>query len=376
MLNKHFPVSGVESSALGFGCMRLPLTNPDDTTAIDEKEAIAMIRHAIDSGVKYIDTAYPYHGGVSELLVGKALKDGYREKVLLATKLPLWKVEKHEDMMALLDEQLAKLQVDHVDFYLLHGLNKDHIKKMRELDYKSFLAEAVAQGKIRFPSFSFHDDYDTFMDILCDYPWAMCQVQMNILDGENQATLKGIEEAGKRNVGVVIMEPLRGGLLAQPPEAVRKVYDAYPVHRSPVSWAFRYLYTMPQVITILSGMSTMAQIDDNLRIFSDAAEEPLTEAEQSLYAEVKAAYDRCLRTRCTGCAYCQPCPKGVLIPRIFQGIDRAALQDGATFKEGYAKLVAEGGGAEHCVHCRKCEKACPQHLPITEYLAKFREELA
>lgn len=211
MLNKHFPVSGVESSALGFGCMRLPLTNPDDTTAIDEKEAIAMIRHAIDSGVKYIDTAYPYHGGVSELLVGKALKDGYREKVLLATKLPIWKVEKHEDMMALLDEQLAKLQVDHVDFYLLHGLNRDHIKKMRELDYKSFLAEAVAQGKIRFPSFSFHDDYDTFMDILCDYPWAMCQVQMNILDGENQATLKGIEEAGKRNVGVVIMEPLRGG---------------------------------------------------------------------------------------------------------------------------------------------------------------------
>lgn len=375
MLYKHFPGSGAASSALGFGCMRLPVTNPDDGASIDEKEAIAMIRHAIDSGVTYIDTAYPYHNGASELVVGKALKDGYREKVLLATKLPVWKVEKHEDMMALLDEQLAKLQVDHVDFYLLHALGRERFKKLQELDYKSFLREAVAQGKIRFPAFSFHDDYDAFMEILNDYPWAMCQVQMNILDGENQATLHGIEEAGKRGIGVVVMEPLRGGLLAQPPEAVRKVYAAYPVDRSPVSWAFRYLYTMPQVITILSGMSTMAQVNDNLRIFDGAAEEPLSETENALYAKVKAAYDSCLRTRCTGCAYCQPCPKGVLIPRIFQGVDRAALQEGGSFKAGYAKLVAEGGGAEHCVHCRKCEKACPQHLPITDYLEKFKAEL-
>lgn len=376
MLYKHFPKSNAASSALGFGCMRLPVTNPDDATSIDEAEAIVMIRHAIDSGVTYIDTAYPYHGGASELLVGKALQDGYREKVLLATKLPVWKVEKSEDMMALLDEQLAKLQVDHVDFYLLHALNKERMVTLRKLNYKAFLDEAVRQGKIRFPAFSFHDDYATFMDILDDYPWAMCQVQMNILDGENQATLKGIEEAGKRGIGVVVMEPLRGGLLAQPPEAVRKVYEDFPTHRSPVSWAFRYLYTMPQVITILSGMSTMAQVEDNLRIFADAAEEPLTAQETELYAKVKAAYDSCLRTRCTGCAYCQPCPMGVQIPKIFQGVDRAALREGGSFKEGYAKIVAEGGGAEHCVKCRKCEKACPQHLPIVDFLHKFREELS
>ena len=173
MLYKHFPKSNAASSALGFGCMRLPVTNPDDATSIDEAEAIAMIRHAIDSGVTYIDTAYPYHGGASELLVGKALQDGYREKVLLATKLPVWKVEKSEDMMALLDEQLAKLQVDHVDFYLLHALNKERMVTLRKLNYKAFLDEAVRQGKIRFPAFSFHDDYATFMDILDDYPWAM-----------------------------------------------------------------------------------------------------------------------------------------------------------------------------------------------------------
>lgn len=375
MLNKKFPVSGAMSSALGFGCMRLPTTNPDDAASIDEAEAIAMIRRAIDGGVKYIDTAYPYHNGASETLVGKALKDGYREKVLLATKLPLWKVEKHEDMMALLDEQLAKLQVDYVDFYLLHAVARDRIEKMRKLDYKSFLNEAVRQGKIRYPSFSFHDDYATFMDVLDDYSWAMCQVQMNILDGENQATLKGIEEAGKRNIGVVVMEPLRGGLLAQPPAQVRKVYEDFPVHRSPVSWAFRYLYTMPQVITILSGMSSMEQVEDNLRIFDEAAEEPLSAEETALFAQVKETYDSCLRTRCTGCAYCQPCPKGVLIPRIFQGVDQAALRDGASFREGYAQIVAEGGGAEHCVSCRKCEKLCPQHLPIVDFLASFRKEL-
>ena len=376
MLNKRFPKSGELVSALGFGCMRLPVTNPEDGASIDEAEAIAMIRHAIDHGVTYIDTAYPYHGGASELLVGKALKDGYREKVLLATKLPVWKVEKHEDMMALLDEQLQKPQVDHVDFYLLHALGKERIETLRKLDYKSFLDEALRQGKIRFPAFSFHDDYAAFMDILDDYPWAMCQVQMNILDGENQATLKGIEEAGKRGVGVVVMEPLRGGLLAQPPEAVRKVYDAFPIQRTPVSWAFRYLYTMPQVITILSGMSTMEQVDDNLRIFSSAAEEPLSPEETALYAQVKATYDSCLRTRCTGCAYCQPCPKGVQIPRIFQGVDRAALREGGSFKEGYAKIVAEGGGAKHCIQCRKCEKACPQHLPIVDFLSAFRQELS
>ena len=230
MLKTMFPRINQESSMLGFGCMRLPCTAEGK---IDEAEAIRMIRHAIDSGVTYIDTAYPYHGGESELIVGKALQDGYREKVVLATKLPCWNVHCHEDMMKILDEQLTKLQTDHIDFYLMHAMNAQRLEEMQKYDYKSFLDEALAQGKIRYPSFSFHDDYDAFMRILNDYDWKMAQVQMNILDDENQATLEGIRECGRRGVGVVIMEPLRGGLLANPPADVKAVYEAFEDKRSP-----------------------------------------------------------------------------------------------------------------------------------------------
>ncbi len=369
MFKTMFPTIHRESSMLGFGCMRFP-TTPEG--GIDEAEAIRMIRHAIDSGVTYIDTAYPYHGGESETLVGKALQDGYRERVILTTKLPVWKVEKHEDMMMFLDEQLAKLQTDHVDFYLLHAMNRETLTKMQQLDYKRFYREALAQGKIRYPGFSFHDDFDAFMAILNDWDqWGLAQVQMNILDDTNQATLEGIRECGRRGIGVVIMEPLRGGLLADPPQDVKAVYEAFADQRSPVEWAFRYLYTMPEVVTILSGMSTWEQVCDNLRIFGAAEGQSLTEAEKDLYVRVKETYLARLRTRCTGCEYCQPCPAGVKIPRIFRGYDNAMLRADASFKQGYARIAAQEGDASRCVECRKCEKACPQQLPITELLKEI-----
>lgn len=369
MLKTTFPTIDRESSMLGFGCMRFPCTADG---RIDEAEAIRMIRHAIDSGVTYIDTAYPYHGGESERVVGKALKDGYREKVILTTKLPCWSVNTHEDMMKLLDEQLEKLQTDHVDFYILHAMNKDRLKQMQALDYKKFYAEALAQGKIRYPGFSFHDDYAAFMDILNDWDqWKMAQVQMNILDDENQATLEGIREAGRRGVGVVIMEPLRGGLLANPPADVKAVYDAFPDKRSPVEWAFRYLYAMPEVVTILSGMSNWEQTTDNLRIF-DIPERPvLTEAENELFRTAKATYMARTKTRCTGCRYCQPCPMGVQIPRIFQGYDGTMLHAEPDFTKGYARIIADEGDASRCVQCGQCEAACPQHLPIIELLQEI-----
>ena len=371
MLCKTFPQIGRVSSALGFGAMRLPTADGK----VNESESIAMIRHAIDSGVRYVDTAYPYHGGESETVVGKALRDGYRERVLLATKLPVWKVEKHADMMAILDEQLAKLQTDHVDFYLLHAMNADRLEKMRDLDYPAFLNEALASGKIRYPSFSFHDNADVFLRILNDYDWKMCQVQMNILDGDRQATLSGIREAGRRGVGVVVMEPLRGGLLANPPASVTRLYADYPVRRSAVEWAFRYLYTMPEVITILSGMSSMEQVKDNLRIFGAADEAPLSEEENRLYAEVKEAYLSMVKTRCTGCAYCQPCPRGVVIPQIFQGLDGALLAgDKESFRRRYAEIAEKQSDAGRCVACGRCEAACPQHLPIIRYLKEIRAD--
>lgn len=370
MLQSTFPGTGLTSSMLGFGCMRLPVKDGH----IDEDEAIRMIRHAIDSGVRYIDTAYPYHGGESETVVGKALKDGYREKVILATKLPCWEVKTHEDMMRILDEQFAKLQTDHIDLYLMHAMNASRLEEMQKLDYKRFLDEAQAQGKIRFPAFSFHDDYKAFMRILDDYDWKMCQVQMNILDDTNQATLEGIRQAGQRGVGVVVMEPLRGGLLANPPEDVVDAYARHPDKRTPVEWAFRYLYTMPEVKCILSGMSTWEQLVDNLRIF-DLPERPvLTQAEKELYAQVKATYLARTKTRCTGCRYCQPCPKGVAIPRIFQGYDGSMLWAKPSFKGEYARIAADQQDAARCVQCGKCEAACPQHLPIIRYLQEIRQE--
>ena len=372
MLKTKFPTIDRESSMLGFGCMRFP-TTPEGK--IDEPEAIRMIRHAIDSGVTYIDTAYPYHGGESEIVVGKALQDGYREKVILTTKLPCWNVKTHEDMMRHLDEQLEKLQTDHVDFYILHAMNSDRLEQMQKLDYKKFYAEALAQGKIRYPGFSFHDNAEAFIRILDDWDqWRMAQVQMNILDDENQATLAGIREAGKRGIGVVIMEPLRGGLLANPPADVKAVYEQFADKRSPVEWGFRYLYSMPEVITILSGMSTWEQVVDNLRIF-DLNERPvLTEEENALFKSVKATYMARTKTRCTGCRYCQPCPMGVQIPRIFQGYDGAMLRADSSFADGYAKIVADQADASRCVKCRKCEKACPQHLPIVQYLQEIHAD--
>lgn len=373
MLKMTFPKIGLESSALGFGCMRFP-TDADGN--IIEDEAIRMVRHAIDNGVNYIDTAYPYHNGKSELLVGKALKDGYREKVILATKLPVWDVETHEDMMKLLDEQLEKLHVDCIDFYLMHALNAERLEKIQKLNYKQFLADAMAQGKIKYPAFSFHDDYDAFIRILNDYDWKMCQVQMNILDDHNQATLKGIEAAHEKGVGVVVMEPLRGGLLANPPSAVVDLYRQWPTQRSAVDWAFRYLYTMPGVVTILSGMSTMEQLDDNLRIFDVPQGETRTAEDDQLYEQVKAAYMACTKTRCTGCKYCQPCPRGVKIPNIFQGYDTSLMRGNGSFKQGYAKIAAEEGDASRCVECGQCEAACPQHLPIIQYLQEIHTECA
>ncbi len=367
------PTLGLRVSRLGFGAMRLPTKEIDGKQSINREEAIAMIRRAIDQGVNYVDTAYPYHYGESELVVGDALQNGYREKVLLATKLPAWQVETRQDMDRLLEEQLRKLKTDYIDFYLLHSLSLKTFEKMQKLDYPEFLDKAVNSGKIRFPSFSFHDNKETFLKIVDDYPWKMAQIQMNLLDDENQATLEGMHYAAKKGIAIVLMEPLRGGALATPPAEVQKLYDAFPVHRSSVEWAFRYLYSMPEVMTILSGMSTMEQVEDNLRIFSAEAA-ALTAEETALLEKVKAAYKSRIKTGCTGCSYCQPCPKGVLIPDIFEGYDSGAMLDQMpSFWRDYEKLREAGNDAASCVACGLCQKACPQQLTIISLLKKIRQ---
>ena len=366
---------GITVSRLGFGAMRLPTKEAEGKQVIDREEAIAMIRHAIDCGVTYVDTAYPYHGGESELVVGEALKNGYREKVVLATKLPVWLVKTREDMDRLLDEQLQKLQTDHIDFYLLHALNKNSFAAMQKLGYHDFLNKAVASGKIRYPSFSFHDEGDLFPKIIDDYPWKMAQIQLNLLDGEYQAGLAGMKYATDKGVGIVVMEPLRGGALATPPTEVKALYENFPQKRSSVEWAFRYQNNMPEVLTILSGMSTMEQVKDNLRIFESAASNVLTNEEEALLDNVREAYVKRIKTNCTGCNYCQPCPKNVAIPHIFRGYDSAAMLDKKPeFFGRYAGIADEKKDAGQCVSCGLCEKACPQHLPIIRYLKEIKAD--
>ncbi len=376
MKYRHFPGTDVTASALGFGCMRFPMF---EDMRVDRQQATAMLHHAIESGINYIDTAYGYHQGTSEEVVGEALEGGWREKVTLVTKLPVWKVETYEDMERILDEQLARLRTDHVDFYLLHALDGEAYRRVRALGAREFLDDMIKKGKIRYPGFSFHDDVKAFEEIATDYRWKLIQVQMNLLDEFNQATYAGVQKfAAQRGIGVVVMEPLRGGALARTaPDNVQAVYDTASEKRSAVEWAFRWLLDKPEFVTILSGMSTMEQLDDNLRIFDEAQVGCLSDEERDMLSRVRAAYEARIRVGCTGCAYCQPCPQGVLIPKIFGGYDKACMFGQATdFASHYAGIVQKEGGADRCVGCGLCETHCPQHIEIRKWLKAIREEMS
>lgn len=368
-----FPGTDVTASRLGYGCMRLPTTS-EENHPIDRKEAIRLIRHGIDNGITYVDTAYGYHGGQSEVLVGEALKDGYREKVTLTTKLPLWAVHETADMEKLLDEQLKRLQLDHVDFYLAHAVNNTRFEDVTKLGLFEFMDKMQQKGKIRYPGFSFHDNAEVFRKVIDSYPWKLAQVQMNILDEFNQATMQGVEYAASKGIGIVIMEPLRGGSLTRNvPDSVKKLYEDMPVKRTPAEWAFRYLYDRPEIVTILSGMTTYDQLEENLRIFAQAEAGCLSETEKQLFKDVRAAYEARVKVGCTGCAYCQPCPRGVRIPDIFGAYDTAAMFD--TYDNFY-KRYNTSFRENVCVKCGACEKVCPQHIHIRDWLAKIGEEAA
>lgn len=370
---------GFKTSRFGLGCMRLPLkAQPDGTTnpsQIDEEKAIELIRYAIDNGVTYVDTAHGYHGGNSKVVLGKALRDGYREKVTVASKIPEGEIKSYSDFERVLNIHLEALQTDHLDFCLLHGLNKRSWKKFKELGALDFLDECVAKGKIRFPSFSFHDDLETFKEIIDSYHWSMCQIQLNILDVNIQAGIEGLKYAASKGIPVVIMEPLKGGKLANNiPKDILAKWDESPIKRSPQSWAFHWLTNLPQVTTILSGSSTLEQLKDSLEIFKTTGINIMSPEELKLVDEVRDMYNSKIKIGCTGCNYCMPCPRGVSIPNIFRMYNDAFMYD--TFensKKAYSNLVSKGNDAGQCAACGKCERICPQAISIIDELSKIHE---
>ncbi|MBU4318442.1 MAG: aldo/keto reductase [Proteobacteria bacterium] len=360
-----------EVSVLGFGAMRLPILE-NDQSKIVEPEAIEMIRTAIDSGVNYVDTAYGYHGGNSEVLVGKALGDGYRNKVRLATKLFPHAVQTAADFDRLLDEQLKKLSTDHIDFYLLHGINKTSWPKLRDLGVLEWSEKAKADGRIRDLGFSFHDTLDVFKEIIDAYDqWTFCQIQYNFMDTEYQAGTEGLQYAAGKGLGIVIMEPLRGGALAKkPPENVAKAYAGSKTQRSQADWALQWVWNHPEVSVVLSGMSTMTQVTENLASADRSGPASLSMEDLAIIDRVREEYITSCPIPCTGCRYCMPCPNDVDIPGILSIYNNGYMYDEHRMARFYYRQLPRESQADKCVQCDECGEKCPQDFDIPEALAK------
>jgi len=361
-------------SALGFGAMRLPFID-DDRSQIDEKEATRMVRYAIDHGVNYVDTAYPYHKGNSELFLGRALQDGYRERVKLATKLPCWLVEEPDDFDKYLNEQLEKLQTDYIDFYLLHALREETWRKMVNLNVFDRAEKALEDGRIRYLGFSFHDSYELFKEIVDAYNWTFCQIQYNYMDVNYQAGTKGLKYAASKGLAVVIMEPIRGGQLASPPESVQNLWDTASKRRAPADWALQWVWNHPEVSVVLSGMSTMEQVVQNVVSADNSGPGTLTDEDLALIDQVRDAHNELCVIPCTNCEYCLPCPNNVRIPRILEIYNESIMYNSLERAQRSYNFVKEEERADSCAQCGECEEKCPQSIPIREWLSKVHEIL-
>jgi hypothetical protein len=376
MLYRKFGKTNENVSALGFGCMRLPILPEGDPTKIDEKLAIELVHQAIDEGVNYIDTAYPYHGtgmaspGQSEPFVAKALKNGYREKVKLATKLPSWLIKTRADMDKYLNEQLERLETSSIDFYLVHAINIQLWPTLKEAGIAEFLDQAIKDGRIKYAGFSFHDKLDLFKEVVDYYDWSFCQIQYNYLDEKFQAGTEGLEYAANKGLGLVIMEPLRGGKLATSlPEDVLKAFEQADVKRTPAAWALRWIWNHPQVSVILSGMNSRDQVTENLNSANEAEANSLTTREVGVIEQVKTIFKEKIKVDCTGCGYCMPCPEGVNIPTCFSMYNNHHMFGK---EEAYNIWLSPQQKASNCVECGLCETHCPQGISIREELKNVK----
>ena len=374
MQYRKFSRLGLQISALGFGCMRFPtLGKPGQ---IDEAEAIKMLRYAIDNGVNYIDTAWPYHRETSETLVGQALRQGYRGKVYLATKSPVFQINHVTEYDEYLDRQLTKLQTYYIDFYLLHALNKARWEKCLKDDISKFISRGKESGKIRYIGFSFHDSLPVFKEIVDAYDWDFCQIQYNYMDEKYQAGRKGLEYAAGKGLPVIIMEPLLGGRLAEAKTtALEAIWSNAPGGGSPAEWALRWLWDQPEVSLVLSGMSTMDQVQENIRSAAKAAVGSLTKEEIEVIHQARDYYRAKTKVECTGCGYCAGCPAGIDIEKIFTLYNEASMYSEAE-KAGkrYQKMKEAGKDFSHCLDCSQCEDICPQNLKVRHHLRDFHAE--
>ena len=375
---RNYGKTGYKVSALGMGCMRLPRLYEDGKAQVDREKAFEMIRYAATHGVNYFDTAFGYHNQTSESVLGEALDGGLRQKVKIATKQPTFAMKTQADIRRNLENTLKKLRTDYIDIYLIHNINPANWEEVQQREIFAEYEKFREEGMIRAIAFSYHGGAELFPKVLAAYPWDMCQIQQNFLDIDIEATENAIILAGQKGCALVIMEPLRGGGLAKAPAAVQKLYDEFPTRRSPVEWAFRHLLNYPQVSTILSGMSTLEQIKENIAIFSkpDAIPNCLSGEEKALLRKAKAAYDAIETIPCTGCEYCMPCPHGVNIPRVFALYnDALRFENFEPSKRGYWFTTNMGGDAGRCEECGECEPKCPQGIEIIQELKVTHQAL-
>lgn len=383
MLYRKMGKTGDELSILGFGVMRLQ----EKKGKIIEDMATRQIRLAIDRGVNYFDTGWGYHNGNSEPFLGRALGDGYREKIKLATKLPHWLVKTREDMDKFLNAQLGRLRTDHIDYYLIHGVDGETWRTAKELGVIEFLDSAKKDGRIINAGFSFHGDKESFKEIVDACDWECCQIQYNYLDEQNQAGREGLQYAAAKGLGVIVMEPLRGGNIAgKIPSAVQAIWDEAAVKRTPAEWALRWVWNHPEVAIVLSGMNDEKHIEENIRIADEAHPGSLTEEELRLVGRVEKKYRELMKVGCTGCGYCMPCPSGVNIPYCFQVYNSLHMFGDARNAKMQARLgylmqlaglpgVRTPAYASQCQECGQCEEACPQQLPVSKLLEDVVGEL-
>jgi len=375
MLYRKMPEINKDLSILGMGCMRLPLINKDSPKSIDVKKAAEMINYAVDHGINYFDTAYPYHEREGEKFLGNALKGNLRKKIYLATKMPTWSVKEFGDMEKFLDEQLLNLQTDKIDFYLFHALTRNRWEVLKSVNFEKFIETAIKKGKIEHIGFSFHDDREIFKEIIEGCNWDFCQIQLNYLNEYFQAGIEGLKYAHRKGLGVIIMEPLMGGKLANNiPETINKLFNGFSKKLSPAQWGLKWLWDKPEVSVVLSGMSGIDQLKENLTAADTGAQESMTKEDLDTIESIKNEFNKNKQIPCTSCGYCQPCPWGVNIPGCFNRYNGAnILRNFEEAKAGYLRFTPEAEQAKNCTSCKVCEEKCPQSIEISKEMDTLKK---